>query len=688
VNTIRRRDKAKVVIALSLVIAMANSAIAQAAEIIAPQKTYIISVDGDFNDVVREQLSGAGISIDDEFEYAFDGFVVELPDYLLPFVESLEYVKSIEADGAVSIATTQAETPSWGIDRIDQREKVDYRTPGNYEYLSAGTGSTIYVGDTGVLDHEDLAGRLSPSGFSGFNDSWGTQDCNGHGTHVATTAAGTKYGVAKNATIVPIRLLNCAGSGQYSGVIAALDWILSPVNPNPKTQAVLNLSIGGTKSTALNDAVERLVNAGITVVAAAGNDRADACTKSPASASNAITVGATTSSDARASYSNFGACVDINAPGSEIMAGWIYSNSSTRTIQGTSMAAPHVAGAVAVYRGLYPTATVAQVTAAITSSATQNAITGLDALTPNKLLYVSPTDAWAAYSAPKVEFKSVEAITSSSALVNMAINPEGLSTTARIEFSIDPTFATSLRTATPVTETVTGSEVLSTSVLLASLTTNSKYYFRLVGVNSLGSLISPVYTFTTKAVTSTAPTVALTGASAITAYSAQLNGSVNPNGLPTEIQILYTPDPTFQTNVKTISGSISTSYGSSAIDLQATPINLLGDTTYYYKIGAYNTVGYSLSSESTFKTLVAPGIAPTVSITAPTVILDSVSQTFSGFVNPQSQATTVVFSYSTDIGFSYGVGRATLPVINSDTTTPNLSRSNWLDAWKDLLLTI
>ena len=160
--TVRRKSKAKVVIALGLIIAMANTAIAQAVEIIAPQTTYIISVDGDFNDVVREQLLDAGISIDDEFEYAFDGFVVELPDYLLPFVESLEYVKSIEADGVVSIATTQAETPSWGLNRIDQREKVDYRTPGNYDYLSAGAGSTIYVGDTGVLEHEDLAGRLSP----------------------------------------------------------------------------------------------------------------------------------------------------------------------------------------------------------------------------------------------------------------------------------------------------------------------------------------------------------------------------------------------------------------------------------------------------------------------------------------------------------------------------------------------
>jgi subtilisin family serine protease len=247
-----------------------NPAIAQAAEIIAPEKTYIVTVDGDYNDLVGTQLRAAGISIEDEFEYAFDGFVVDLADYQIPFVQSLQYVTAIEQDGIVSLAATQSPTPSWGLDRVDQREKVVYGGTGSYEYQSAGTGSTIYIGDTGVLEHVDLAGRISSSGFAGFNDEWGTRDCNGHGTHVATTAAGTQYGIAKNATIVPIRLLNCAGSGSVSGVIAALDWILSPTNPNPKTQAVLNLSIGGGRSESLNDAIERLVNSGITVVVAAG----------------------------------------------------------------------------------------------------------------------------------------------------------------------------------------------------------------------------------------------------------------------------------------------------------------------------------------------------------------------------------------------------------------------------------
>ena len=175
---------------------------------------------------------------------------------------------------------------------------------------------------------------------------------------MASTAAGTTYGVAKNAKLVSVRILNCAGSGSYSGVIAGMDWILSPENPNPKTSAVLNLSIGGNKSNAVNSAIARLTNAGVVVVAAAGNDYGDACTKSPASAPSAITVGSTTIADAKSGFSNSGVCVDISAPGSSITGAWIGTTTATNTISGTSMATPHVTGAAAVYLGLKPGASV------------------------------------------------------------------------------------------------------------------------------------------------------------------------------------------------------------------------------------------------------------------------------------------------------------------------------------------
>ena len=239
----------------------------------------------------------------------------------LPIFSKIPDVLYVEKDAPVSglaIQQNQSPTPSWGLDRIDQRTPIssDANYISNYGYRSAGAGSTIYIGDTGVFPHEDLKGRLSSVGYDGFNDGIGISDCNGHGTHVATTAAGTIYGVAKKATVVPVRLLNCAGSGSYATVISALDWILSPANTNSKERAVLNLSIGGGKSIAVNDAINRLTNSGISVVVAAGNSNADACNYSPASAATAITVGATIASDAKATYSNWGTCVDINAPGS------------------------------------------------------------------------------------------------------------------------------------------------------------------------------------------------------------------------------------------------------------------------------------------------------------------------------------------------------------------------------------
>ena len=214
--------------------------------------------------------------------------------------------------------------------------------------------STIYIVDTGVYPHDDIKARLSTSGFSAISDGNGPIDCNGHGTHVAGTAAGTQYGIAKNAKIVPVRVLGCTGSGSFSQVIAGLEWILSPENPNSKTQAVVNMSLGGNASATIDAAVTKLTNSGIVVVVAAGNSNADACNYSPARAPSAITVGATDKTDARASYSNFGSCVDLSAPGSMITSAWYTSTTAMNTISGTSMATPHVVGAAAVYLGLNP----------------------------------------------------------------------------------------------------------------------------------------------------------------------------------------------------------------------------------------------------------------------------------------------------------------------------------------------
>lgn len=361
-----------------------------------PTARYIVSIDPSAKGLIESRVAELGGKIGVKFNYALDGFVAELPIAIVPLIRKIPNILFVEDDATVSISNsqnTQAPTPSWGLDRVDQRQKVGLPDSVNsYVYQSAGSGATIYIGDTGIYPHSDFGNRLSTKGYTAVNDGNGTRDCNGHGTHVASTSAGTDYGIAKNALLVPVRVMGCNGSGSWSSVIAGLDWILSPQNLNPKKQAVLNLSLGGSVSSSLNSAIKRITDSGISVVVAAGNENANACNTSPASAPSAITVGATNISDSKADFSNFGSCVDIHAPGVNIKAAWITSASSTNTISGTSMAAPHVAGAVAVFLGLKPNATITEVSQFIDSESTKSVISGLNGSTVNKLLYVSPVD--------------------------------------------------------------------------------------------------------------------------------------------------------------------------------------------------------------------------------------------------------------------------------------------------------
>ena len=239
--------------------------------------TYIITISPAARAAIESSITKNGWNVKNKYQYAFDGFTVELPKIAATLLSRIPNVLSIEEDqpfaGLADVAQTQSPTPSWGLDRIDQRTIVS--GTGSYGYASAGRGATIYIADTGISAHNDLAGRIASVGYSAISDGNGTTDCNGHGTHVATTTAGTKYGVAKNARVVPVRILNCSGSGSTAGVIAGLDWILSPENPNPKTQAVVNMSIGGPASASLNSAILRLTNAGVVAVVAAGNESTD-----------------------------------------------------------------------------------------------------------------------------------------------------------------------------------------------------------------------------------------------------------------------------------------------------------------------------------------------------------------------------------------------------------------------------
>lgn len=313
------------------------------------------------------------------YSSAIDGFVIQTrASKQVAQLLKDPRVAFIEADQVVSIGATQ-NNATWGLDRIDQTNLPLNNT---YNYDFDGTGVNAYVVDTGVrITHAEFGGR-GRSGYTAINDGNGTNDCQGHGTHVAGTIGSSTYGVAKDATIYAVRVLGCDGSGSNSGVIGGVDWVAG----NHIKPAVANMSLGGGASSALDNAVNSAVSQGITMVVAAGNDNSNACNYSPARAGSAMTVGSTTSSDSRSSFSNYGSCLDIYAPGSSITSTWSTSNSATNTISGTSMAAPHVAGVAALYLDEFPNASPAQVEAAVEGAAIPNKVSDARSGSPNLLL--------------------------------------------------------------------------------------------------------------------------------------------------------------------------------------------------------------------------------------------------------------------------------------------------------------
>ncbi|WP_055599815.1 S8 family peptidase [Streptomyces aureus] len=323
-----------------------------------------------------------GAKIERTYTSAINGYAVELSEAQAKKLAADPAVTSVVQNRVFTIDGTQPSPPSWGLDRIDQRA-----LPLNQSYTypdTAGQGVTAYIIDTGVrISHSDFGGRAF-NGYDAIDNDNVAQDGHGHGTHVAGTVAGTSYGVAKKAKIVGVRVLNNQGSGTTAQVVAGIDW----VTQNAVKPAVANMSLGGGIDSALDTAVRNSIASGVTYAVAAGNDSSNASNYSPARVAEAITVGSTTNTDARSSFSNYGTVLDIFAPGSSITSSWNSSDSATNTISGTSMATPHVAGAAAVYLADNPTATPAQVSTALTSAATPNVVGNPGSGSPNRLLFV------------------------------------------------------------------------------------------------------------------------------------------------------------------------------------------------------------------------------------------------------------------------------------------------------------
>ncbi len=351
------------------------------------RKDYIIVFSDRGNPAAeRAAIAGLGGRIFFTYENVFNGVAVSLPEAALNGLKNRPGIELIEADGEVTTQETQLGA-TWGLDRIDQR---DLPLNSTFNYGATGAGVDAYIIDTGILaTHKQFSNRVTSFGFSSIKDRRGTSDCNGHGTHVAGTVGGTTYGVAKAVRLIPVRVLDCRGSGTWSGVVAGMDWVVS--NHQAGKPAVANMSLGGGVSATVDSAVQRMIDDGVVVVVAAGNSNLDACNYSPARAASALTVGATTSTDARASYSNFGKCLDIFAPGSGITSAWHTSTTAINTISGTSMASPHVAGVAALVWSEGVATTVSDVVAQVIGRSTPNKVTSPGSESPNRLLYSLPS---------------------------------------------------------------------------------------------------------------------------------------------------------------------------------------------------------------------------------------------------------------------------------------------------------
>jgi subtilisin family serine protease len=337
-------------------------------------------------DVTIDRVAEVGrATVGNRYTHGVRGFAATMTADDARALASDPDVAYVEANQRMYGDASVTNNATWGIDRIDQANlPLDTR----YYGLADGSTVTAYVVDTGIRGtHTEFTGRLLP-GFAGVADGQGTNDCNGHGTHVGGTIGGAVLGVAKKVNVVPVRTLGCENSGTLDAFLAGVDWVIA----NKQPRSVANMSVAfNPPNTTVDNKVRALINAGVTVIVSAGNRTTDACTQSPARVPEAITVAAIDKADARAAFSNYGTCVDLFAPGVDILSASYTGDTLARLISGTSQATPHVAGVAALYLSTHPTATPAQIAAALISGTVPNKVTDIQG-SPNRLLSVKVVD--------------------------------------------------------------------------------------------------------------------------------------------------------------------------------------------------------------------------------------------------------------------------------------------------------